>query len=199
MTHRPAATECERERAAVLRRRSLERILLLRLLDLFERFRSTSSDFEQRGGGLVRAARRGTPGGGSPRSPRRPGSAAGCAPREGTAASSRHRRLVRFANERPDALVPTGLASTCTSSRAARRVRVLCRRSPERARVRRRRFVPLVEIAEHVAELEQLLARDVALGLRLELELQKLLDHVELAEIPVHPARFLERLERAAD
>src|SRR5262249_51701353 len=65
----------------------------------------------------------------------------------------------------------------------------------QRARVRRRRLVEVADVDQHVAELRDELRRVRSVGLRLQLQLEELLDHVQLPEVPVDEARRLEALD----
>jgi hypothetical protein len=64
----------------------------------------------------------------------------------------------------------------------------------ERLRVRFHRSAVVAEIPEHVAELGEESARSRSIAV-LELQLEQLLDHVELAELPVDLASFGQRID----
>ncbi len=104
------------------------------------------------------------------------------------------RELRRRANQVRDVGLPRpALDLHVLEARARERCARAALRCAEALRVRGRRAVVVAGVAKHVAELEQQLGAARALE-RLELELEELLHHVQLAEIPVDGARAREAL-----
>jgi hypothetical protein len=102
-------------------------------------------------------------------------------------------RLVRAANQTGQVLLP-GARLDLHVGEARARLRILATAHPEAARVRRRGLLVIAQIAEHIAQLQEKRAGVRPVGAGLQLELEQLLDHVQLAELPVHAARGLEAL-----
>ena len=110
------------------------------------------------------------------------------------ATTPRAHLLVRRPQETRDVLLPGTVGGLnvghATGSLGARPV---TRR--EGSGVRRPRALVVSGIAQHIAELEKERRRARPLLRRLQLELDELLHHIQLAEIPVNPARRFQALD----
>ena len=100
--------------------------------------------------------------------------------------------LVRRAQQPRQVLLPVRRLDLHVGQ-AATGLRV-ARGHPDAARVRRRRLLPVALVAEDIPQLQQKRARALTGGAGLQLELEQLLDHVQLAEVPVDVAGSLEAL-----
>ena len=192
----PARPEGERHGAARLRAGRLLEGLTLRLLERVEAALLGEQPFVERGDLLVRGVGRvgareqpfGLVGRKAPSDPRRT--------QERARLRARRRRLRSPRGRAPGCALAHVLASTCASSRQALASGFLPPLAPKGAGVRRRRFFPVALVAEHVAQLDQQRARAGAVAPGLQLQLEELLDHVELAETPVDAPRGLEALDQ---
>ncbi len=190
----PSRPERERQARSLLAVARLREDLLLRALELIEATLLAEDALVHRGdlsapgiGGVsARQHRLGLVGRVAARDARRA--------QEDASLALRVLRVVRRAQQRGDVLLPrsgfhlhVGEARACLGALASARAQA--------ARIRRRGLLPITKVAEHVAELEEQLtgARPVRAGL--ELQLEELLHHVELAEIPVHAPGGLEALD----
>jgi hypothetical protein len=104
-------------------------------------------------------------------------------------------RVARVPQQAGKVLLP-GPCLDLDVAEAAAGLGVIPPAGPEAAGIRRRRLLPVALVAQHVAQLEQQLAGVRSIGAGLELQLEELLDHVQLAQIPVDGASRLEALDQ---
>ncbi len=190
----PTGPEDERHRPARLCARRLLEGLVLRLLERVEPALLGEQAFVQRGDLLVRGVGRvgareqafGLVGREAPGNPR--GAQERARLRAGV-------RVVRHADERLQPVL-------CRPSldlrvlEASARLGVLSAACAQGARVRRGSLFPVALIAKDVGQLDQQGAGPRAVTAGLELQLEELLDHVQLAEAPVDAPGGLEALDQ---
>ena len=98
-------------------------------------------------------------------------------------------------DERGDVALPGAVVGLCIAE-AGSRLLAVAAGGAEGTRVRRGRFLIVAGVGQDIAELEAERGSERPVLRGLELHLQELLDHVDLAEPPVDRARLLQRFDQ---